>query len=80
MKGFFILLIRGYQRLLSPFLGARCCYYPSCSQYACEAINSHGIIKGFWLATKRISRCHPLSEGGVDPVPHNHNESSPVKN
>ncbi len=80
MKCIFILIIQGYQRFLSPLMGARCCYYPSCSQYACEAIETHGVIKGIWLAIKRISRCHPLAEGGVDPVPHNHNESSVVKN
>ncbi len=82
MRRLFILLIQGYQQFLSPLFGSRCCYYPSCSQYACDAIEMHGVIKGIWLAIKRISRCHPLSEGGVDKVPHNHNhnKSTPVKN
>lgn len=69
LKSLFILIIKGYQRLISPLLGPRCCYYPSCSEYAKEAINVHGIFKGCWLAIKRISRCHPLTEGGHDPVP-----------
>ncbi len=63
------IFIRAYQKILSPFLGSNCCYYPSCSQYAIESINRHGVINGLWLAVKRISRCHPLSEGGHDPVP-----------
>ncbi len=80
MKHLFILFIKGYQRLLSPLLGSRCCYYPSCSQYTREAIEEYGAIKGLWLGIKRISRCHPLAEGGLDPVPHEHKKSSPVKN
>ncbi len=82
MKQLIILLIKGYQRLISPLLGPRCCYYPSCSQYASEAIAVHGLIKGLWLAIKRILRCHPQAEGGHDPVPElvTKNKSSPVKN
>ncbi|TCK09567.1 membrane protein insertion efficiency factor YidD [Marinobacterium mangrovicola] len=63
------LLIRGYQYLISPFLGSNCRFYPTCSSYAIEAIRSHGPLYGSWLALKRILRCHPLSEGGIDPVP-----------
>jgi len=63
------LLIRAYQLLLSPFLGNHCRFTPSCSQYAAEAIERHGALKGSWLALKRIGRCHPLCEGGHDPVP-----------
>lgn len=63
------LLIRAYQLLLSPFLGNHCRFTPSCSQYAAEAISSHGALRGTWLAIKRIGRCHPLCEGGYDPVP-----------
>lgn len=63
------LLIRGYQYLISPFLGSNCRFYPSCSSYAIEAIRSHGPLYGSWLALKRILRCHPFSQGGIDPVP-----------
>ena len=62
-------LIRIYQRLLSPLLGPRCRFYPSCSHYAIEAIERHGAARGSWLAARRITRCHPLNEGGFDPVP-----------
>jgi putative membrane protein insertion efficiency factor len=62
-------LIRLYQRYLSPLLGPRCRYYPSCSQYALEALEEHGLLRGLWLALKRIGRCHPLHPGGFDPVP-----------
>ncbi|MBT8052555.1 MAG: membrane protein insertion efficiency factor YidD [Xanthomonadales bacterium] len=63
------ILIRAYQLLLSPFLGNHCRFTPSCSQYAAEAIERHGAVRGSWLAVKRIGRCHPLCEGGHDPVP-----------
>jgi putative membrane protein insertion efficiency factor len=62
-------LIRGYQLAISPLLGPRCRFYPSCSHYAMEAIESHGALSGTWLTIKRISRCHPWHEGGFDPVP-----------
>lgn len=62
-------LIRLYQRYLSPLLGPRCRYYPSCSQYALEALEEHGVLRGLWLALRRIGRCHPLHPGGFDPVP-----------
>lgn len=61
--------IRLYQRLLSPLLGPRCRFYPSCSSYAIEALEVHGPIRGSWLAARRVTRCHPLNEGGMDPVP-----------
>jgi putative membrane protein insertion efficiency factor len=63
------LLIRGYQRFVSPALPPSCRFYPSCSQYALEAITRHGVIKGAWLATRRLVRCHPFHPGGFDPVP-----------
>jgi len=63
------LLIRGYQLAISPLLGPRCRFYPSCSHYALEAIDTHGALRGAWLTIKRISRCHPFHEGGFDPVP-----------
>ncbi|RCU45412.1 MULTISPECIES: membrane protein insertion efficiency factor YidD [Corallincola] len=64
-----ILLIRGYQIIISPLLGPRCRFYPSCSEYAIQAIKAHGLIKGGRLALRRISRCHPGNPGGHDPVP-----------
>jgi len=62
--------------LISPFLGQNCRFYPSCSKYAEEAITVHGGIKGSWLAIKRIGRCHPWHEGGIDPVPESTNKSN----
>ncbi len=62
-------LIRLYQLVLSPLLGPRCRFYPSCSHYAAEAIDVHGVVRGTWLAIRRIARCHPLNPGGFDPVP-----------
>ena len=64
-----IVSIRGYQLLISPLLGPRCRFYPSCSHYAIEAIERFGVIRGGGLALRRISRCHPLNAGGVDLVP-----------
>ena len=61
--------IKGYQRFISPLLGSNCRFTPSCSAYATEAINRFGVIKGGWLSSKRILRCHPLNDGGEDPVP-----------
>ena len=62
-------LIKGYQKWLSPLLGSNCRFQPTCSHYAFEAIERFGVIKGCWLAAKRILRCHPLNAGGEDPVP-----------
>jgi putative membrane protein insertion efficiency factor len=62
-------LIRGYQLLLSPFLGANCRFQPTCSAYADEAVRLHGSLRGGWLALKRIGRCHPWGGSGYDPVP-----------
>lgn len=64
-----VVMIRTYQKLISPLLGQHCRFYPSCSQYTLEAIKEWGLAKGMWLGAKRISRCHPLNEGGIDPVP-----------
>ncbi|MDX1654920.1 MAG: membrane protein insertion efficiency factor YidD, partial [Candidatus Competibacteraceae bacterium] len=57
------------QLLLSPWLGNNCRFYPSCSQYAIEAVDLYGPLKGPWLALRRLLRCHPWHRGGVDPVP-----------
>ena len=64
-----IAVIKSYQRLISPLLGNNCRFNPTCSFYAIEAINRFGILKGCWLAGKRILKCHPLNAGGEDPVP-----------
>lgn len=64
-----ISLVRAYQRWLSPLLGNNCRFTPTCSFYAIEAINRFGVVKGSWLAGKRILKCHPLNAGGEDPVP-----------
>ena len=69
MSKVLIALIRAYQYALSPMFGQRCKYYPSCSNYALEALRVHGAIRGSGLATWRVIRCNPFSHGGVDPVP-----------
>jgi putative membrane protein insertion efficiency factor len=69
MRALAILLITAYQKLLSPMLPRSCRFYPSCSEYAKQAIQKYGIVKGGWLALKRIARCHPGNPGGLDPVP-----------
>jgi hypothetical protein len=69
MARFLIALIRAYQVVLSPFIGAHCRFHPTCSHYAVEAIREHGPIKGLYLSVRRLSRCHPWHPGGYDPVP-----------
>ena len=69
MKKIVIYLIKFYQITLSPLLGANCRFQPTCSQYAIEAVNHHGGMKGLNLGLKRISKCHPLGPRGYDPVP-----------
>jgi uncharacterized protein len=64
-----VVLLTGYRRFVSPLLGQRCRFYPSCSAYALEAVQMHGALKGSWLAVRRLSRCHPFHPGGLDPVP-----------
>jgi putative membrane protein insertion efficiency factor len=62
-------LIRLYKYAISPFLGSRCRFYPSCSEYAVEALQRYGALQGLWLALRRVSHCHPWHPGGYDPVP-----------
>lgn len=69
LKRLLIIPIRGYQYLISPLLGSNCRFYPSCSHYTIEAIEVHGALKGSYLGVRRILRCHPFSDGGIDPVP-----------
>ncbi|MCD6586772.1 MAG: membrane protein insertion efficiency factor YidD [Desulfobacteraceae bacterium] len=69
MKHLFILAIRAYQLILSPVLGPACRFYPSCSEYAIEAVSRYGASKGGYLALRRVLRCHPFNPGGIDPVP-----------
>jgi uncharacterized protein len=69
IKKFFLLLIKGYKKGISPLLGNNCRFYPTCSMYTYEAIEIHGIFKGIWLGLKRLLRCHPFHPGGYDPVP-----------
>ena len=69
MRALIRFLIRAYQLTISPLLGARCRFYPSCSHYALEAIERHGLWRGSWLTVRRVARCHPLCDGGYDPVP-----------
>lgn len=69
MKRLLIGLIKAYRYALSPFLGPSCRFYPTCSAYAAEAIDTHGSLRGSWLAAKRILKCHPWHPGGLDPVP-----------
>jgi len=69
MKTALLAAVRGYQYALRPMLGANCRFYPSCSDYAREAIERHGALRGSWLAARRVGRCHPYHPGGYDPVP-----------
>jgi putative membrane protein insertion efficiency factor len=69
MKHVLILLVRGYQLMISPYFPSSCKYTPTCSHYAIGALDAHGALKGSWLSVIRILRCHPWAEGGHDPVP-----------
>lgn len=69
MKPVFLVLIRFYQKWISRFLPSSCRFYPSCSEYAFQAIEKYGVLKGGWMGMRRIGRCHPFHPGGFDPVP-----------
>ncbi|GAO01814.1 membrane protein insertion efficiency factor YidD [Anaeromyxobacter sp. PSR-1] len=69
IRGALVLLVRIYQRLVSPLLPPACRFYPSCSAYAVTALQRHGALRGSWLTVRRVCRCHPFHPGGVDPVP-----------
>lgn len=69
MKFLLLALIRVYQYAISPLLGRRCRFFPSCSEYTTEAVMKYGALKGARLGLKRLSRCHPWNSGGFDPVP-----------
>jgi putative membrane protein insertion efficiency factor len=64
-----LVLIRAYQLLLAPLAGGACRFEPSCSSYALGAVETHGLLRGLWLAVRRVARCHPLGRAGLDPVP-----------
>ena len=64
-----VVILRLYRAVISPLYGDVCRYYPSCSSYALQAIQRHGVVKGVWLGTRRIARCHPWAAGGIDDVP-----------
>ncbi|MGY8526428.1 membrane protein insertion efficiency factor YidD [Paracidovorax citrulli] len=69
MKPILLALLRAYKVALSPYFGSQCRFLPTCSDYAREAIVSHGAARGSWLAARRLCRCHPFAQGGYDPVP-----------
>lgn len=69
MRAVLLLLIRIYQRSVSPLLGSNCRFYPTCSQYTYEAVERYGAAQGGWMGLRRICRCHPWHPGGFDPVP-----------
>lgn len=69
MKTLLIAIFRVYRYAISPMLGRNCRFHPSCSEYAIEAVQRHGALRGGWLAAKRVGRCHPFHPGGYDPVP-----------
>ena len=70
-----LILLRGYKLFLSPLLPPACRFQPTCSEFAAEAVGLHGVLRGGWLALKRLLRCHPFHRGGFDPVPAPHHPS-----
>lgn len=78
MRRVLISLIRGYQYFISPWLGSRCRFFPSCSHYGIEALRRRGVVAGIWLTAHRVLRCHPFHPGGYDPVPESTSLKSPT--
>jgi uncharacterized protein len=76
MKHILIWLLKGYRFAISPLYGQVCRYHPTCSAYALEAVQTHGALRGTWLAMRRVGRCHPWAAGGLDPVPPAKNRTS----
>lgn len=76
MKLLLVAALRGYQYAIRPMLGANCRFFPSCSDYAIEALERHGAARGSWLAARRLCKCHPYHPGGFDPVPETRAASS----
>lgn len=69
-----VICLRAYQRVISPWLGPRCRFYPSCSEYALQSVERFGLLRGTGLAAWRLLRCHPFHPGGLDPVPQRHHK------
>ena len=80
MKSAIQLVLRGYKRWISPMLPNACRFVPTCSEYALEAVERHGALRGSWLAVGRLLRCHPFARAGVDSVPHESRSSQHVCN
>lgn len=76
MRKLALIPIRIYRYAISPIMASHCRFYPSCSCYAQEAIEIHGLLRGGWLSLRRLGRCHPWNPGGYDPVPSNHTSNS----
>ena len=75
-----VLLLRLYQKAISPWIGPRCRFHPSCSNYCIDALQQHGMVRGLWLGFKRICKCHPFHPGGHDPVPERENKFTKREN
>ena len=80
MRKIVLVLIRAYQYLVSPVIGPRCRYYPTCSDYTLTSVERFGLLRGGWLGLKRLSRCHPWHAGGYDPVPDLPGQRRPARN
>ena len=78
MNKLLVWLLRAYQLAVSPLLGQNCRFYPTCSNYAIEAVRTHGSARGSWLALRRVCKCHPFNDGGVDLVPPAHSKHPPT--